>query len=161
MKRKPERKLKGLSDNPGTAILQALDDLRACERSKTYIINMGMWHQPFTGGTCLVCLAGSVIARRDSATPLESLTPDAFSDADADKLRALNLFRSSWIFGMEDWTAWGNRPLPLKVQSDLTRLLPVVPDYADPEGFHAVLRQGAKRLQRMWPQLRREIEEAR
>jgi len=151
----PLRKLKGLSDNPGTAILQALDDLRACERAKgTYVINMGDWHYPF-GEKCSVCLAGSVMARRDALTPEDWGEPNNFQDKDACKLRALNLFRIDWAGGLCEWL--NEQYIPGGLLEDY----PEVPDYHYyRDDFYRALRAGAKRLEREWPSLRRQIRAA-
>ena len=66
-----------LSDVPSVAILQALEDLEACERDFRYRINMRKWHAP--GDTqCHVCLAGSVMAKRYDAAIDCSYDPDCF-----------------------------------------------------------------------------------
>ena len=54
-----------VSDHPGVAILQALHDLAACERSKRYKINMCDWHSGAGGfgPKCEVCFAGAVMAK--------------------------------------------------------------------------------------------------
>lgn len=41
-----------------------LHDLRTAERSKKYTVNMYNWCKPQSDGTCIVCLAGSVMAGR-------------------------------------------------------------------------------------------------
>ena len=153
------RRLKNLSDNPGTAILQALDDLRAVERMKArYVVSMGTWHEPQADGRCAVCLAGAVMARRDAVTPLDEVSTSHFVEADARKLDALDAFRSSWWSGCSYWTKGFSDGWPYEVAADFFDALPYVPPYDfDPRGFKAALRRGAKALEKEWPRLRRRL----
>jgi len=94
----------GLSPIPSTLIRQALGDLRACELSLDYEINMGVWCtiQPHPEHSkCKVCLAGATIVqgRIPSCTVALvqgegiSITPDDFDTDTEGRLEALESFR--------------------------------------------------------------------
>jgi hypothetical protein len=58
--KKPPKKL--------SALLQlAYNDLRKCERSKKYVIDMVQWFLPVGKGVCHVCMAGAVMAQKKLA----------------------------------------------------------------------------------------------
>lgn len=71
----------------------ALADLRKIERSKRYGVDMNSWHTPLYGkGRCLVCFAGSVMAKTLSTSPYADTHPAHFGP-DEGKLRALDALR--------------------------------------------------------------------
>lgn len=41
----------------------ALDDLKAVEQDEKYVVNMNNWHAYTKSKKCIVCLAGSVLAK--------------------------------------------------------------------------------------------------
>ena len=90
-----ETKPEPLSDIPSVAILQALEDLEACERDFRYRINMHKWHTPGEN-QCHVCLAGSVMAKRYDAAIDCSHAPDCFPPCSM--LVALDDFRKGAIY---------------------------------------------------------------
>lgn len=79
-----------LPDKPSDLIRLALSDLARCERSPKYEIDMGDWHRP--NGKCLVCLAGSVMAKTLEAPMHKRWWPKDFPDQGG-KLIALDRFR--------------------------------------------------------------------
>ena len=72
----------------------ALHDLRLCERSKKYMVDMGNWHNP-ADGICYVCLSGSIMAKTLKSPTNQRVYPSDFKEED--KLSALNSIRSGWI----------------------------------------------------------------
>jgi hypothetical protein len=136
------RKIKGLSSNPGTALLQALDDLEKVEKlKKVYRVNMMAYHAP-NKGRCDVCLAGAVMMARDAAKPSEFLAPWYF-DADK-KLRAISEFNfGDFGTGLEKWPG---------AEGFVSSILQGgVPNYApSPARYKTALREKALILQREW-----------
>lgn len=54
--------MEDLTDKSLSELLEiAIDDLKKCERSDDYEINMAVWYK--TNGKCSVCMAGSVLAQ--------------------------------------------------------------------------------------------------
>ena len=88
-------KIEPLADKLSDIIVQAVNDLRSCERSSRYRINMGTWHEADTmyddeiaghiaapHGQCEVCLAGAWLSRRSDVPPTVDIDPsDRFSVA--------------------------------------------------------------------------------
>ena len=52
-----------LPERLGALLEVGLGDLRACEASGGYRVEMRRWHEPARDGRCRVCLAGAVMAR--------------------------------------------------------------------------------------------------
>ena len=101
----------------------AIADLEAVERSKKYVVNMDVWHEPRvhvevglvmynpdtkveilremdeTGASCAVCFAGAVMAHRFGASPNRSVCPiesNGFHETVVNRLDALNNVRMGW-----------------------------------------------------------------
>lgn len=77
----------------------ALNDLEKCEADPRYQINMGTWHKPIKGSeaVCAVCFAGAVMAQTNMVDINENHNGSALSDADEDRIDALNEFRCGYI----------------------------------------------------------------
>ena len=87
-----------LPDKPSELIMVALKDLNACDRSRTYTVDMKTWHSYDIGSnTCVVCLAGSVMAQTLKVANDRSTSPDFFPTEIDDKLNALNDFRQGYV----------------------------------------------------------------
>jgi hypothetical protein len=84
-----------LPDKPSELIRVALADLEKCELDDSYRISMKVWHEMAKGEpVCVVCLAGSVMAKtlgiqREESNPWTVLEHD-----DDTKLDALNYLRA-------------------------------------------------------------------
>ena len=96
-----------LPNRPSLLIAVALDDLELVIQDPRYSIGMGDWHNPNTlDGTCMVCLAGAVMAKTFDVSTEQKLFPHnvAFDGRphclkDVEKLEALDSFRSGHILG--------------------------------------------------------------
>ena len=147
-----------LSDNPGTAILQCLEDLEACEKHPAYKINMQAWHHP--SGTsnyppekqiCHVCLGGARLARMYHNPHLQT-KPEYLPDKKEQlKIEAMDYFRtgsfSSGImhFCFSDET----QPIPEPSISKLRKIRDDWMPYGDgPSTFKNNLRKMAKILEK-------------
>ena len=82
---------------PSQLIRLALADLEKCEADKTYRISMGNWHNGDRGDRCLVCLAGSVMAKSLNAKCYEACWPADFGSEAESCLLALNDFRRGYV----------------------------------------------------------------
>ncbi len=88
-----------LPSKPSELILLALKDLRAVEKSKKYVVEMGEWHTPdYRDGKCAVCLAGAVMAKTLKVSVHDDMLPYRMGIND-DKLRALDYFREGYVQG--------------------------------------------------------------
>ena len=89
-----------LPDKPSELIRVALDDLKKCEASPDYEINMSDWHLPSLNSEpiCFVCLAGAVMAQSLGADPEEDADPSCFRRSRS-KLDALDAFRKGCVDG--------------------------------------------------------------
>jgi hypothetical protein len=86
-----------LPDLPSELIRLALHDLELCENDNRYMINMGLWHvrqNTEVGGSCSVCLAGSVMAKTLDTSLVNAFPADFESTGTEMKLIALNKFRT-------------------------------------------------------------------
>ncbi|MCY4259158.1 MAG: hypothetical protein OXC91_02685 [Rhodobacteraceae bacterium] len=104
-----------LPDKPSELIRLALRDMEACEGDAAYNVHFQHWHKPERArrgdprseltGACLVCLAGSVMAKTLGAFPHEELVPSHFKeDGELNspvrgKLMALDCFRAGDVLG--------------------------------------------------------------
>ena len=129
-----------LSDTPSTAIRQAIDDLKAVEKMKEYVVDMdGSWHNMRSDGKCHLCLAGAVIARAGN-DPLENLAPGSFDRKLSDKLEGIDHFRTGCIAaGLADF----NKKVP-RILTDEVR---VTPYYIDPRKFKKEMLEIAESLE--------------
>ena len=94
-----------LPEKPSELIRLALHDLELCEQDNRYIIDMDTWHTPYEGynndllrNKCLVCLAGSVIAKSLNADACIDLVPCDYNHKTEMKLFALEYFRRGDIY---------------------------------------------------------------
>lgn len=125
-----ETKPEPLSDVPSVAILQALEDLEACERDPRYEIHMNAWHEE-EDGQCLVCLAGSVMAQRLGASVGEYLEPGDF-ERESNKLRALDNFRCGLV--AEGLRQFHRQPVAIEWERSISY-------HTDPAAFKADMRR--------------------
>lgn len=86
-----------LPSKPSALIRLALADLRAVEKSKKYVVNMGKYHGADLTGKCEVCFAGAVMAMSLGAAISVEMVPTDFPVATKRKLEALNYFRCGMI----------------------------------------------------------------
>jgi hypothetical protein len=85
-----------LPSKPSELLALGLADLAKVERSKKYIVAMGVWHNPIDG-LCQVCLAGSVLAKSLKLPfNINFLTAD-MDDSIRMKLYALNNLRLGYV----------------------------------------------------------------
>jgi len=87
-----------LPEKLSECLFLALDDLEKCEDDPKYVIDMSEWHTA-DDVQCLVCFAGSVMAKTCDADWCESLAPSNFGTHNAARFNALNMIRSGDIFG--------------------------------------------------------------
>ena len=85
-----------LPDKPSELIRLALYDLELCEQDERYAINMSRWHLP-SENECLVCLAGSVMAKSLNADAWNYLDPCDYNHKTEMKLIALDEFRTGGV----------------------------------------------------------------
>lgn len=142
------------------AILVALKDLAAAERSKNLVINMGTWHDPIDSlfgpgvetkpkAKCEVCFAGSVMAGTLGVKDTEQVVPDDFGENTRDMLLALDSVREGDLYEAvnhinTDWAwddaFWENNWLPKGV---------TVHNYdVDPKAWKADMRKISRLLQK-------------
>lgn len=82
-----------LPDKPSELLKVALEDLQKCERDYRYRIRMIVWHHPLEDGTCLICMAGAVMAQRSDCGPMHDVEPADFNPETRNKLMAIDAFR--------------------------------------------------------------------
>ena len=131
-----------LPDKPSELIRVALADLRKVERSKKYVVYMGVYHEPDRGrgGKCFVCLAGAVMAKSLSAARDRPLFPEDFPKPVKHKLIAIDSLRIGHIRESMDYL--GKR-LPKTIPHYID-----VEDYGDdPAQFNRDMRKLAKLLE--------------
>lgn len=94
----PAKGPEALSDRPSALIRQAMDDLEYVERTPGYKVHMGIWHG-MRGGSCYVCMAGSVMAGTLQADMSRDYTTGSFQDRHntSGKLNALDAFRQGLV----------------------------------------------------------------
>jgi len=85
------------ANEPWTLIRDAIKDLELQEKQEGVKIEMNSWHDPYGGGACHQCLAGSVMARRLGVDTGAVAFPDNFPDDVRDRLRALEELRCGAI----------------------------------------------------------------
>lgn len=128
-----------LPDKPSELIRVALDDLKKCEASPGYRINMNNWHIPLGAGTCEVCLAGAVMAQSLGSSPRHDMSPPSFVGSESKKLRALDCFRMG-----DAWSGTNAMGFDCPDLEDLVE----IPEYRDdPEAFHKAMRALADDLE--------------
>lgn len=80
---------------PSQLIRLAIEDLKQVMNDDRYRIDMDIWHGRYYTGTCMVCLAGSVMAKTFDANLNSSLSPLDFEDPyDISSLYALDFLRA-------------------------------------------------------------------
>jgi hypothetical protein len=136
-----------LPDKPSELIQLALKDLAQVERmKKTYRVNMGYFHDLIPDSylenpeyKCLVCFAGSVMARTLKCDPKKDTSPRDFDIKTGNKLRALDYFRCGNIVD-----AFGLMGINLP---ELVEKIVSIDDYAThPVEFKSQMRKLAKDL---------------
>lgn len=90
-----------LSKIPSEAIEQAIRDLEEVENDTRYKVTMVEWHAP-RGGTCHVCMAGAVMAKRYGIPITTYATPgyvpvQPFDTGTQMRLVGLDMFRAGRI----------------------------------------------------------------
>ena len=102
-----------LPDKPSALIRVGLADLKAIGETPGYQIDFMTWHNPAQeGDTCLVCLAGAVMARSLGAERGTTTGPGDFEDTERthQKLLALESFRyGEAATGMAHALGYGDR----------------------------------------------------
>jgi hypothetical protein len=146
MKTKESKKL---PDKASELIRLAVADLKAAEKSKEYLVDMGYWHLPDVRCSdnrerCLVCFAGAVMARTMNIPPRSHVDPYAFPTEEKKKLLALDNFRSGYVkLGLQELLGWENTPITGIGFVDVT-------DYeANPDQFKAEMLAMARGLARV------------
>jgi len=87
--------MKRLPNKPSALIKVALADLYLAEKNSRFKIDMNTWHDPDSNARCCVCLAGVIMATsEESKGGTVDLVPSSFPPEIADKLRALEEFRT-------------------------------------------------------------------
>lgn len=127
------------------AILMALEDLEAVEQDPRYKVYMDSWHSPDPGwNKCMVCLAGSVMAKTLKASHHHYEVPLHFGNPWDKILCALDQIRLGDIIGAS--MVWsGGFPTSIAY----SRPFSVVSYHIDPDKFKAHLREIAEDLQRV------------
>jgi len=94
-----------LPDRVGDLVRLAVKDLTLCEANPDYTIDMMAWHSYDTiDETCLVCLAGSVLAQSLKIDRTIKVLPSDFDDEVENKLRMLNFCRYySYYYEDSEW----------------------------------------------------------
>ena len=88
-----------LADKASDMLEQALHDLRVCENSLDYKINMQVWHEPDVPSlssnptVCEVCMAGATMSLQLGLLPYEKGIPNDFDTPTMVKLHSINDFR--------------------------------------------------------------------
>ena len=91
-----------LPDKPSELIRVALKDIRACEASDKYLIDMCSWHaraRPGFNLKCAVCFAGAVMAQTLGADPERDYHPSDFDGDTNSKMYALDRLRVGDVEG--------------------------------------------------------------
>lgn len=96
--------LRSLPDKLHELLEVALNDLILCEQDPTYSVNMGWWHEkdPYVNpDVCLVCLAGTVIAKTLNVHPdvpvSLALGNSPFNSDTSQKLKRLDSLQSGFL----------------------------------------------------------------
>lgn len=83
-----------LPDKLSDLLELAIDDVAKCSRDSRYEIDMGMWHQPQSNGSCLVCMAGAVMAKTMEVPVGTYSSPGCYYLNEAEKWRKLGAINS-------------------------------------------------------------------
>ena len=100
-----EKSAHTLPTKPSALIRVALEDVKKILRSRTYTLNMGVWHQPVFDPDdthkvvgCNVCLAGAVMVGHLGVKKNESCEPyEIATNGDYNALEALDLIRCGCV----------------------------------------------------------------
>lgn len=136
------------------ALLIALDSLNECEQHPNYEIDMGRWHElDYQAHTniCLVCLAGSLIAKC-LQFPFEStIFPAHFKPELCKKLKALDYLRTGKIYKACVWWLWYEKWNDKAEIATLDKkyLDQVIDYHHSPKKFKIKLREIARDLQKI------------
>ena len=82
-----------LPNKPSELLTVALNDLIKTENDPRYRVDMYIWHDPMGPDSCLVCLAGSVMAQSLETSPALETVPGHFDSDTGGKLVALDCFQ--------------------------------------------------------------------
>jgi len=152
-------KKKKLSHKPSAFIREALDDLKLCEKSKKYEVDMGTWHHPVKS-VCLVCLAGAVMAKTFNCDPKITSSPFGFSGPAIKtktkyQLESLDMFREGKVCQGLNRLSWDDSYPDSKyceVHSNFTKFTALnreIVEYdVDPKLFHKDMRKLARDLEK-------------
>jgi hypothetical protein len=139
--------MKDLPDKMSELLIAALSDLRKCERSSKYKINMACWHKPQENedgedGGCLVCLAGAMMAKHLGVAPdIRAFPSNLLGDTAFDKMLALDNLQRGQIGGAyEDL----DRPFP----DGLPLFIPIKAYHEDRLGWWKDMRNLVKMIQK-------------
>jgi len=91
------------ANEPWTLIRDAIHDLELQEKQKGVAIVMGNWHDPYGGGVCHQCLAGSVMSRRLGADTDNYSNPRGYPEDVEARLLALEDLRGGHIGDAYSW----------------------------------------------------------
>jgi hypothetical protein len=131
-----------IPDKPSEAILAALQDLEAAEKTPGYVIDMYSWFSVDCeyGYECAVCLAGAVIARAGQSKM--NIRPEDFDKKTQGKLLALDSFRCGDVWeGLYNF--YEKRP---KSAKDLPVHFGVISYEVNPKGFKQDMKKLAEML---------------
>ena len=136
-----------LPDKPSELIRVALADLAKCEADPTYEIDMNVWHKgaAIPTDTCLVCLAGAVMANSLRVAPTASVIPPAggFESGDIGALFAIDSLRAGNVLA-----AVANLRLPMDAMNRVPRDEVEICEYeTDPSEFRADMETLADELE--------------
>ena len=140
-KHKKKKKPK-LPDLPSELIRLALADLEKVERQRKYVVDMAVWHSP-ESKRCVVCLAGSVIAKSLGGAIGDELGPASFDEATEKKLCALDHYRDGEVYAA---TVKLGREWPENEQ--LREIVDITEYSEDPDQFHADMHRLADDLEK-------------
>lgn len=85
--------MKRLPNKPSQLLRLAMNDLEIIEKDPRYEIDMAEYHYRADGFTCLVCMAGAVMANTMKLDYTKYAHPISFPDETRQKLFAINSLR--------------------------------------------------------------------
>jgi len=137
-----------LPDTMHGLLAVAIADAKAISRRK-YQPHFGYWHCPLDNGKCLVCLAGSIIARSLNSPSTAMIRPSFLSPGVQRKMDAINAMRhGNWQYAYH--LIYNSAPDCSTLDSLLFLPTPAQCDFIGWRQFNAHL----KSLQRILPKLR-------
>ena len=137
-----------LPDTMHELLAVAITDAKAISR-RVYKPHFGYWHCPIDNGKCLVCLAGSIIARSLNSPAKANIRPSFLSTDVQRKMDALNAMRhGNWLHAYD--LIYNSAPDRSTLDALLSLPAPAQCDFIGWRQFNAHL----KSLQRILPKLR-------